>query len=206
MGGLMSQINLRICTNKRSFDFYSKLKSLSTSKIIERVESIDNKIMNVFNFKANLSEFRIVDLLIDEIIDNDYSMVFVNMIPSDCLNSDLGFIVIVFNNVSNGVVKKHKINIPISECTTKSRINEIITAVFGDKRTDCDDRFIIVDKIFNSIQKVVNLNDKSDFLELVGDNDFAEKIYEWNSTNSDIGFYQSVIVKKHKRQLIDLTN
>lgn len=191
----MCAVNLEIYIDNRSFEIYKFLKGFSKGeKLLESVRSISGFERAYFNFETNIENLREIDDYIISINDNEFTYVDVDIIG----DSTIGYIVMIFNDVSNGIVNKYKLNVPISKEISEEDVRKSFNSLFKqDRITDCRDRMRSV--ILSEIKKVLDNSDGSEFLELVGEKDFAEKIYEWKNNDNDDDSYQSVIIKKHKK-------
>lgn len=193
----MCNINLEIYIDNRSFGLYKLLKDFSRNdKLLESVKTINSIERAYFNLDTTTDKLKEIDDFIISIDGNEFTLVEAVIQVDDFTN--MGYIVIIFNDVQNGIVNKYKLNIPISKYITEFDIGKILDSVFKANRiSDCRDEMISL--IIKEIKKTLKDDDSSDFLDLVGQSNFTEKIYEWKNKNNDDDSYQSVIIKKHKK-------
>lgn len=193
----MCNVSLDIYIDNRSFELYKFLKGFAKDgKLLEGVKVVNSAERAYFSLDTTTSSLREIDDFIISIDGNEFTFVEARVIVDN--EKSIGCIVMSFNDVQNGIVNRYKLNIPINKAVTEFDIGKMLDSVFKVSRIS-ERRDQMVSLIIKEIKKTLNDDDCNDFLELVGQTEFTEKIYEWKNKDDTGESYQSITINKHKR-------
>lgn len=191
---MIDNLNIEIIIDQRSFELYKNLKTISiNSNVLEGEVTRKGQVFHSFKLEVSSNNLLALDKSLSEVEDVEFYEVEIDL----NIQTEVGYIVLLFSDVKDGIIKKYKVNIPMDGNIRRKDIDSVIGFIFLDNRVN-DDKQKVVDTIKKEINSVVMEDDVDTFLEFIGNTDFTEKLYDWKN-NSEDSIYQSLTIKKHKK-------